>query len=46
MMKSYADTLSTVSPVFKDKVFAKVDELLRMGQVLKDFYDASTDETR
>jgi hypothetical protein len=31
MIKSYADTLSTVSPAFKDKVFTKVNEVLRMG---------------
>jgi hypothetical protein len=30
-LKSYADTLSTVSPAFKDKAFAKVNEALYMG---------------
>jgi hypothetical protein len=34
MLKSYADTLSTVSPAFKDKVFAKVNEVLHMGAKL------------
>ena len=31
MLKSYTVTLLTVSPAFKDKVFAKLDEVLRMG---------------
>jgi hypothetical protein len=34
MLKVYADTLASVSPAFKDKVFAKIDETMRMGASL------------
>jgi hypothetical protein len=34
MLTVYADTLISVSPAFKDKVFAKIDETMRMGAAL------------
>ena len=34
MLTVYADTLASVSPAFKDKVFAKIDETMRMGATL------------
>jgi len=34
MLTVYADTLVSVSPAFKDKVFAKIDETMRMGAAL------------
>ena len=43
-LKSYADTLLTVSPAFKDKVFAKVNEVLRMGAKLSGREDMEQQE--
>jgi len=34
MLTVYTDTLASVSPAFKDKVFAKIDETMRMGTSL------------
>ncbi len=34
MLTVYIDTLASVSPAFKDKVFAKIDEGMRMGASL------------
>src|SRR6266702_7500854 len=34
MLTVYADTLASVSPAFRDKVFAKIDETMRMGTAL------------
>ncbi len=34
MLTVYTDTLASVSPAFKDKVFAKIDETMRMGAAL------------
>ena len=34
MLTVYADTLASVSPAFKDKVFARIDETMRMGATL------------
>jgi len=34
MLTVYTDTLASVSPAFKDKVFAKIDEGMRMGATL------------
>ena len=43
-LKSYVDTLLTVSPAFKDKVFAKVNEVLRMGAKLSGGEDMEQQE--